>query len=175
MSLGAVDRAAALRLDFDRAFAEPVRREAAQTCDFLIVRVGAERCALRLGDIAGLFADRRITPVPSRAAGLVGIAGFRGAIVPVYDLALLLGRSASAPLRWLVTAAGAPVACAFEGFDRHVRAMSDAVLPQQHAEESENRGESLLVDNIVLPVIRMRAVLDAIAKPTIEPASQGEL
>ncbi len=131
MNAGAPGRAAALRLAFDRSFAEPLSPETMQRHDFLAVRVGAGPWAIRLAEVAGLFADRRITPVPSGAAGLVGIAGFRGTILPIYDLAGLLGQQASAPLRWLVAAAEAPVGFAFEGFDRHVRVTAEAILPQQ--------------------------------------------
>ncbi len=173
MSAGAPGRAAALRLAFDRSFAEPLRQETMQRHDFLAVRVGAEPCAIRLAEVAGLFADRQITPVPSGSAGLVGIAAFRGTILPIYDLAGLLGREASAPLRWLVAAVEAPVCFAFEGFDRHVRITPEAVLPRREG-VAVHGGECILLDDRVLPVIRMRAVLDTIAMPIPVPDIQGD-
>lgn len=158
MSGGPPDRAAMLRQAFDRSFTEPVRHDAATLVDFLAIRVGDQPWAIRLDEVAGLYAGRSITPVPSSAAGLVGIAGFRGTILPIYDLARLLGRAASAPLRWLVTAAGAPAGFAFEGFDRHVRVRADAVLRQP-----DGQGESILMEDRVRPVIRMGSILEMTA------------
>ena len=85
------ERAAELRAAFDRAFAGAVAHRRRGQAGFLAIRVGVERCAIRLSEIAGLFADRKITRVPAGEAALLGIAGFRGAIVPVYCLPTLLG------------------------------------------------------------------------------------
>jgi purine-binding chemotaxis protein CheW len=126
-----VERAAELRTDFDRSFAAPLRADTAQKLDLLAVRVGSECCAIRLSDITGLFADRKITRVPGSNAALLGIAGFRGAVLPVYSLRTLLGRAGMQMPRWLVIAAAAPVALAFDVFEGHLRAAADAILPQQ--------------------------------------------
>jgi chemotaxis signal transduction protein len=114
-------RAATLRLAFGSGFAEPVRRAAGAAVDLLAIRAGAEAYALRLSEIAGLFADRKITSVPGSDPALLGIAGFRGAIVPVLRLATLLGHSAAGTPRWLVITAAEPVALAFESFEAQLR------------------------------------------------------
>ena len=109
---------------FDRAFAAPLRADAAAKHDLLAIRVGARTLRHALSEIAGLFADRKITRVPGSNAALLGIAGFRGAIVPVYSLpdAARAFRQRSAP-RWLVIAAAAPVALAFDAFEGHLRVL----------------------------------------------------
>lgn len=114
-------RAAALRAQFDHGFAVAPSDDAAATTDYLAIRAGAAPHALRLADLAGLFADHRIAPLPSDVPGLLGLAGFRGAIVPVYDLRRLLGCSTAAPPRWLVIAACEPVGFAFDALDGHLR------------------------------------------------------
>jgi purine-binding chemotaxis protein CheW len=130
-------KAAELRLAFDRAFAEPTKIQTDTREALLAIRVGAEPYAIRLSEISGLYADRKITPVPGSAASLLGIAGFRGAIVPVYRLRALLGvaepasDNGAAP-RWLVIAAAAPVALAFEGFDGQRRVPHDAIVARPH-------------------------------------------
>jgi chemotaxis signal transduction protein len=128
---GLAERAAELRDGFDRSFAAPLRADIARQLDLLAVRVGSEACAIRLSEVTGLFADRKITPVPGSNAALLGIAGFRGAILPVYSLHALLGHSSTPVSRWLVIAAAAPVALAFDVFEGHLRAAADAILPQQ--------------------------------------------
>jgi chemotaxis signal transduction protein len=169
-----IDRAAALRVAFDRGFAEPAQIDTDPTEDFLAIRLGSEPHVLRLNEIAGLFADKKITRVPGRVAALLGIAGFRGAIVPVYDLAALLGHRMSEAPRWLAIAAGVPVAFAVASFEGHLRITRDAVLPQGAGDHARKYvREFLRANDLVRAVIHLPAILDAIkrqdANPTEEP------
>jgi len=156
------ERAAALRQEFDQSFALPPRVETAATEDFLAVRIGAEACALRLGEVSGLYADRKITPVPGGGPAQLGIAGFRGTILPVYSLQALLGRASAERPRWLVVAAGAPVALGFEAFQGHLRIARDAVLTQQSAERRFHARHYIRAQSLVRPVIDLASVLDAL-------------
>jgi purine-binding chemotaxis protein CheW len=125
-----LNRAAELRREFDRAFAEPIQLGQTRTEDFLAIRMGGQPCAIRLSEISGLFADKKITRVPGGHAALRGIAGFRGAMLPVYDLQMLIGRGGSQAPRWLVIGKAAPVALAFDGFERQLRVSPEAIMPQ---------------------------------------------
>jgi chemotaxis signal transduction protein len=159
----ASERAAALRLAFDRGFAEPLRPGTDLSEALIAIRVGGERYAMRLGEIAGLFADKKVTPVPGGDASLIGIAGFRGAIVPVYGLAALLGQASAQRPRWLVIASAAPVALAFEAFEAQLSVPPDAILPAQ----SGSKARSCIRDFVRAshfsgPVIHLPSVLDAI-------------
>ena len=62
-------RAAELRLAFDRAFAEPARRDTTPREDLLAVRVGTLTCAMRLSEISGLFADKNSAWESAERAG----------------------------------------------------------------------------------------------------------
>jgi chemotaxis signal transduction protein len=160
---GLAVRAAALRAEFDHAFALPSRTASAANADLIAIRAGAEPCALRLAEITGLFADRKITRLPGGHSALLGIAGFRGALVPVYALTALLGMSVAPTSRWLVLAAAAPVALAFDAFEGHLRASSDAILTRQS--QAEMRGfapEFIRTTGIVRPVINLAAVVAAL-------------
>ena len=160
---GVAGRAAELRLAFDRAFAEPIRLDTSLKVDLLAVRVDTQAFAIRLSEISGLFADKKITPVPGSHAALRGIAGFRGAIVPVYDLQILLGHSSTATPRWLVIAAAAPVGLAFEAFEGQLRVSQDAILPQPSRPEFRGYArEFLRTENFVGPIMHLPSVLDAI-------------
>ncbi len=82
--------------------------------------------AIRLRDVRGLMGGRAIVAVPSPAPALLGIASVRSEIVPVYDLAGLLGGGApdagAAARPWLLLVhAPAPAALAFARFDGHAR------------------------------------------------------
>jgi purine-binding chemotaxis protein CheW len=125
------ERLTDLREDFDRSFTEPARRHDVEHHELLAVRAGGRPYALRLSQTAGLYPDRPVTPLPGPVAALLGVAGFGGAIVPVYDLAALLGRPVSDRPRWLVLAAGTPpFALAFHELDGHVRVPADTIITE---------------------------------------------
>jgi hypothetical protein len=56
-ALGIGERAAALRHAFDRSFAEPLRLGTEVVEDLLAIRIGTTAYAVRLAEVAGLFAD----------------------------------------------------------------------------------------------------------------------
>jgi purine-binding chemotaxis protein CheW len=73
---------------------------------------------------------RRLLRLPGGPVGCLGLAGLRGKMVPVFDLAAVLGASAASPPGWLVVTQGEPpVAWAFDALDRLVHVPADAVRP----------------------------------------------
>jgi len=169
------ERAAELRREFDRGFAEPVRLEAVSEVNLLTIRIGAQPHAIRLSEVAGLFADKKVTRVPGCHPALRGIAGFRGALLPVYDLALLLGHGGVQAPRWLVIAAGAPVALAFEAFVGQVRVPSTDILPRAaRADLPAHARDVVRTQDFVGPIMHLPSVLDAIKalRPGAVPAKE---
>jgi purine-binding chemotaxis protein CheW len=122
-----------LRRTFDRAFAEPPTLDAEPEHDLLAITVGGDRFAIPVLDAAGLFVDKAVTRLPGSLEAVRGLAALRGAMVPVYDLCVLLGYPKMAASRWLLVAARAPVALAFDRFDGHVRVSQRAITrgPEQ--------------------------------------------
>lgn len=166
---GLSSRAAELRGAFDRTFAEPRRIDTISTEDFLAIRVESEPYAIRLSEIAGLFVDKKITRVPSSIAALLGIAGFRGTIVPVYDLCTLLGSPAAEAPRWLVMASAKPVALMFDTFEGHFRISREGIVPQEAGERSRSYvREFARAKDRIRPIVHLESVLDAIGKPAAE-------
>jgi len=121
-------RAAALRTAFDRSFAEPHPAEAPPMENLLAIRLGPAPYGLRLAEIAGLYRDRRVTPLPGAMPALLGVAGFRGTVLPVYDLARLVGGASAAHPRLLAIAKEASVAFAFDRLDSHERIALDLIV-----------------------------------------------
>lgn len=159
------ERAEELRRAFDQSFAESALVKQAPLEDFLAIGVGTDPYAVRLAEVSTLLADRPITRLPSPIPELLGIAGFRSAIVPVYDLRALLGYSVGSAARWLMIAAAMPVALAFDAFDGHFR------LPLE-ARERESRNEParqhvrevVRAASVVRPVVHLASVLEEIKK-----------
>ncbi|WP_433203983.1 chemotaxis protein CheW [Dactylosporangium sp. CS-047395] len=166
-------RLAELRDEFDKSFADPPRSAVAGHDDLLAIRAGGVRYALRLTQAAGLFPDRPVTRLPGPLGALLGVAGFRGAIVPVYDLAAVLGAAAMSAgeedgARWLVLAAGQPaVALAFAGLDGHLRVPSDALI-----EEADGHGPHGCLRGIVPLPDGARPIVDV---PSVRAAVRASV
>jgi chemotaxis signal transduction protein len=123
-TLGTVSkRLSRLRREFDQSFAEPARSHDEDHLELLTIRAGGRPYAIRLSQSSGVHPDRPVTPLPGPLPALLGLAGFAGSVVPVYDLAALLGHPVDEVPRWLVLAAGTPpLGLAFHELDGHVRA-----------------------------------------------------
>jgi purine-binding chemotaxis protein CheW len=132
---GVAARVVELRTAFDRSFAEPVVGAGPPMEHLLTIRVAGQPYAVRLSEVAGVFTGWSIVPVPGPRAELLGIAGHRGELIPVYDLASVLGVPVTgaetdrpAGSNCVVLAASSePVAFAFDRTDGHVRIPADAL------------------------------------------------
>jgi chemotaxis signal transduction protein len=117
------ERVAALRDAFDRTFASPPVSPAEVLDSLIEIRISGDPYGLRVADIQEIAKDRKIVPLPSAVPHLIGLAGIRGGLVPIYSLAALLGyaRGADAP-RWLALCGREePVGLAFDELDGYVR------------------------------------------------------
>lgn len=167
-------RAADLRSAFDRAFAAPMQTEAVVNQDLLAIRVGGEPYGIRLSEVSGLFVDRPVTQVPASNASLLGIGGFRGAIVPVHSLPILLGHSTSQLPRWLVMAAAVPIALAFDLFEGHLRVSAGAILAQQP--QAQTRGyapDFVHGGGLVRPILHLASLIASLGASDA-PASPAQ-
>jgi purine-binding chemotaxis protein CheW len=148
---------------FDQAFARTPRSLAAAAEALLAITVGGDPYLVRIGEIAGIHAGRRITPLPTGVAELCGLVGLRGTVLPVYDLGALLGYARAAAPRWLIVLAAAPVALAFDSFDGHVKQAGAAVLEAGAGDDRPVR-EIAQSMNLVRPVLALSPVLDRLRR-----------
>jgi purine-binding chemotaxis protein CheW len=135
---GVERRAYVLREAFDRSFAAPPVQETEELDDLLAVRVGGDRYAIRLRDIRGIIARLTIVAVPAGAPGLLGVAGIRGDIVPVFSLSLLLGYGDDPePPAWTVLCnPEQPLGLAFAELEGYLRLPKSAVHPEENPHTS---------------------------------------
>lgn len=159
-------RLAEARHDFDQTFARPAAHRAAHL-DLLAIVVADHSYALPLAELSGLFADQEITPLPSARPELLGVAAFRGTVVAVYDLRMLLGHQVTAAPRWLVTLGDSPrIAMAFDKLHGHLRVPRDAVAPwQADAPGSAYTAAVLNTPDGARPVLDVDALHAACAAP----------
>jgi purine-binding chemotaxis protein CheW len=157
-------RVQTLRESFDRSFAEPARLDMTPMEELLAVRIGQDVFAIRLSHVVGLHAGKKMTRVPGADPALLGLAGFRGTMHPVYSLAALLGRLAEGAPRWLVIAAAAPVALAFDGFERHLRVASTTIRPRDaSAQDHPYIRDFVPIQQFVRPILHLPSIVDAIS------------
>jgi len=161
-----VSRAETLRRAFDRSFAEALRIETTPFEDLLAIRVASHPYAVRLAGISGLFADRVITPLPSPVSDLLGIAGFRGVVVPVYDLRGLLGYEGGGAPRWLVLTAGETrLGLAFDQFDGHLRLPRETIATDDRADGARAYAREIArSEEGARPILHLPSLLGAIRK-----------
>ncbi|MBU2664244.1 chemotaxis protein CheW [Actinoplanes bogorensis] len=160
-----------LRTDFDQSFAEPARSHDEEHLELLTIRAGGRPYAIRLSQTSGVHPDRPVTPLPGPQPALLGLAGFAGAVVPVYDLAALLGHPVAEVPRWLVLAAGTPpLGLAFHDLDGHVRSATSDIIRESGDEAGDRRRGSLrgLVDlpggsRPIIDIPATRAMVHALA------------
>src|SRR5204863_3892405 len=90
----------ALRQNFDQSFARAAGGAQPSQLDFLAIVVAGDAYAIRLSEVQSLHADRKLVAAPSVLPELLGVCGFRGVLMPVYDLARLLGYGPGQAARW---------------------------------------------------------------------------
>jgi purine-binding chemotaxis protein CheW len=159
-------RASSLRHEFDRSFAVARDLELAPVDDLLAIDLDGDPYLIRLGGIVGLFADRHVTPVPGPVSELLGVAGFRGSLIPVYDLRLLLGYAGGGNPRWLVLLDGkTPVGLAFEHFIGHLKLPRAALTACDQADAARRHiHEVASTADGIRPVIHLPSLLDLITR-----------
>jgi chemotaxis signal transduction protein len=127
-------RLADLRRDFDQVFAAPAAGQAQDEENLIAFRVGDDLYGLSVREITGVAVAGRLVALPSRSPGLVGLAGIRGAVIPVYSLAVILGYpKAGETVRWLaLSGEKEPLALALGDFEGYLRVpTSDLHVPDR--------------------------------------------
>jgi chemotaxis signal transduction protein len=156
------ERLRELRETFDRAFAHDAGQAGGERNDFLAIRVGGDPYALRLSELLGVAADKKIVTMPSHAPAMLGLAGFRGAVTPVFDLGRLLGYGASEAPRWIALAGERQqIGLAFEVFEAHVRAGVSDLIPEASSDRAGLRG-ALLDAERTRPIVHFPTLLSII-------------
>jgi purine-binding chemotaxis protein CheW len=187
MKLEAAKAAVAeLRREFDGAFALAPKSETARIENLLAVRIGGDGFALRVAQIAGLYSDKPVTPLPSPLVELQGLAGFRGRPAPVYDLAALLGYAASGATRWLVLArASEPLALAFDDFESHFAVAADpkagdivrapGATLKVSAQLRPQVFDAVRYQGAMRPIVDLDAIIESIRRRSDVPPRQGSM
>ncbi len=141
---------------------------------YLLVRVGEHECALPLARVRRVVRTLAVQPLPGAAPALLGVAGLRGRLVPVWSLRILLGYPPGEAPRWLARTTGEPaLAVAFDELVGHRFAHDETIAAAAGATRPHLRG-SLRTETGLCAVIDLPSVLAEIrrrAASTLEPGS----
>jgi purine-binding chemotaxis protein CheW len=122
------------------------------------VRAAGEDYALPISSVLEVADLGEVTPLPGAPAGILGVRNLRGQVLPVIDLASVLGLAGGSPERIVVT----------EEVDRRAALAVDsvvdvAVIAAPTAEtESDYLNGATLVDGDLVGLVDVRAMLDAV-------------
>jgi chemotaxis signal transduction protein len=157
-------RFADMRRAFDQSFATPHVDVSESLERMITIRLGGEPFVMRASHISGIARAKRIVSLPSRSPEVLGLAGIRGTLVPVFDLRgiLRLKPCASTPSWLALVVDHVPIALGFDEFDGQVE-LSPANLyadesstPRKHVQLLARIGSS------VHPVIDIPSILEVI-------------
>jgi purine-binding chemotaxis protein CheW len=151
----------ALRRAFDSAFAVEFAA-ATERVDLVALRAGGRSFAVRVSDVAGVVTFRGVAPVPCDEPAMLGLAAVRGAPLPVYDLAALLGDGSAQAPRWMLLSAGTNrVALAFDEIEEYLRVPREQLIPASQGGRATPSAASELVrtGSSVRPVVSMSSLL----------------
>lgn len=169
-----IAKATELRNAFDRERAAAIStRGEEQTENLLAIRVGKDPYALRVSEISGLTAGKKIVGFPSPVSELLGVAGVRGVLVSVYSLAALLGYAVEPDeARWLALCGRENyIALAFSNFESYLRVPRTQIYPAQQNESARTR-----VTRVVRGSDEMRAIVSIpLLLTTIQERCHGSI
>jgi chemotaxis signal transduction protein len=168
------NRADELRSAFDRSFAESPKTVVADIENYLGIGLADDFYMIHLAEVRGLFADKKIVPLPSQASACLGVAGLRGDIVPVHCLRTILGyASDDAAPRWLILA-NAPIALTFDRFEGYLQISKSAVASSKDASP---RGHVLATAPIAggpCPILSLQSIIDTVTQQTGQDGHSGD-
>jgi chemotaxis signal transduction protein len=157
-----------LRNAFDQVYAlPPLSLDSEHTENLLAIRLAGDSYAIRVSEIAGLASDREVIVLPSPIPELLGVAGIRGGLVPVYSLAALVGHNRDGNhARWLALyGTEDPVGLAFSDFEGYLKVPSAQIYKagQNHAIREHVR-DLVRTADVVRAIVNIPSVVETIKR-----------
>lgn len=161
-----------LRNTFDRSYSLPPSSPGTEQIEnMLAVRLSGNPYAIRVSEITGLASDKKTVAVPSPIPELLGVAGIRGSLIPIYSLAALLGYTRDmGPARWLALYGTADeVGLGFSDMEGYIQ----VPVAQVYAASPENMTHEYVKDvarvsALVRPVISITSLVEMIQRRCAE-------
>jgi purine-binding chemotaxis protein CheW len=145
--------------------------------EFLTFGLGAEQYAIDILRVREIRAYSPVTRIANAAPSMLGIFDLRGAIVPVFDMRLLLGMPAAAPggnpVVIILDIDGRPAGIVVDMVRTVVALKTDAVKPlpaaSSHADAGWFRGAASLDDGMLV-VLDITRLMEGVDEPQAQAA-----
>lgn len=159
-------RAAALRREFDSLFAEAQHEVAVEREGFLCLSVAQQQYAVRLAEVERVLSGKKVALMRATNPALLGVAGVRSTIVPVFDLRVLLGverSGTSAKWMLLLRSTTGAVGIVFDRFDGYVQAPASGTDDPARGEQGAASASTVLrLESAEIPVLDLQAMIEAL-------------
>jgi purine-binding chemotaxis protein CheW len=163
MSDGRSAHAEALRRRFDESFAEPPASPRPVRQRLLLIQVGTDACGVALSDCAAVERTVAVTRLPRAHPAFEGLTSLAGTVLPVYDLARLLGVPAAVPAN--EAAAAAPGLMLISAGPHRVAFLVAAVDGYAEVDGTAITSDVVVLsDGLPRRLIRLTAVIDRITR-----------
>jgi chemotaxis signal transduction protein len=98
------------------------------TTPVVVFPIGADRYAVATSEVHEVVADPRPTKLPTAPAVLLGVFNLRGAVIPIFDTAALLGvgKITDPQVALVVATTAGPAALTADGLPSHLELDSEA-------------------------------------------------
>ncbi len=154
-----------LAQSFDQGFAQPLGATRHAPLNYLACRVGTESLVICLTELSGLQRRGKIVPLRSSVPGLLGVAGLRSRLMPVYRTSILLGLTPAAqPEKWIaVCGSEDPIGLALDEFEGYLQAAAADLSPRGNLDGAcPHLRELLVTGDRTRPVIALHSLLQMI-------------
>jgi chemotaxis signal transduction protein len=164
---------AEVREGFDQAFAAPPSRAQDALIGLLAIRVAGSSCAIRVEELVDVQAKCKVVPLPGGHPDMLGIAGMRGRLVPVYGLASLLGLGTNATFAWLaICKSKLSLGLTFDELEGYLQASPTDLYPIENERSRGHVSEVLRQAGATRSVVSTSSII-AMLRGAVNTSKQG--
>jgi chemotaxis signal transduction protein len=170
-----LNRLAELRRAFDLTFQLPYQLRTKDVEPMIAFRTSGVALAVRVQHITGVIKRGVILPVPSIVPELLGVAVVHGVLVPVFNLAALLGLPPSGDPQWfMLMNRETPVAFAFDALEGRAEVEHAHLYVDKTSSHGKHINQLVEVGSVVRAVIDVPGLMEAIRQSAglIAPAKE---
>jgi chemotaxis signal transduction protein len=154
-----------LRHAFDRTFQLPHQLTTKSVEPMVAFHTAGIALAVRVQHITGVMKRTVILPVPSIVPELLGVAAVRGGLVPVFNLAALLGFPPIGEPQWfMLMNRQTPVAFAFDGLEGRIEVEQAHVYADETSSPSKHLHQLAEVGSVVRAVVDVSNLMESIGQ-----------
>jgi chemotaxis signal transduction protein len=155
----ALDRAAALRSQFDTSFSLPRQQPAGDLIALILVCMGQQISALPLAALSSFGTCGPVLPLPGQSRECLGVIGHKNRIIPVFQLSLLLQVPDPAPTSAWIAISHEGIGFVVSGFNGQIQVQRSAITCESangsgsYARSAEHNYPIIDLPSLSIPIL----------------------